>query len=346
MTSILERPAVVATTPRRLSAVGPNWYATVMGTGIVADAAVTLPHQVTGLHTVALLVWLLAVGLLVAVTVATVTHWRLHPVEARAHLRHPVMGNFYGAMPMSLLTVATGTLLLGRDLVGLPAALTIAWVLWVVGTLGGLVCAALLPVVRGAGSAFGGWLMPVVPPMVSAATGALLAAHLAPGPGRHAMVVLCYGLFGFSLLASAVVIPLVLRRLVAHGPGPAALVPTLWIVLGPLGQSITAAHLLGLVAGPGARTFGLAYGLVAWAAAMAWLAVVAVITVLARPPFGLPWWSFTFPLGTVVTGTSALAAATGWAVLASWAVVLYVGLVTAWLVVGVLTARRARTLLA
>ena len=29
---------------------GPNWYATVMGTGIVAVAAALLPVRVTGLH--------------------------------------------------------------------------------------------------------------------------------------------------------------------------------------------------------------------------------------------------------------------------------------------------------
>ena len=47
----------------------------------------------------------------------------------------------------------------------------------------------------------------------------------------------------------------------------------------------------------------------------------------------MTWWSFTFPVGTVVTGTSALSAATGSAVLADLAVTLYVLLVAAWLLV-------------
>ena len=51
---------------RRLSAVGPNWFASVMATGIVAKAAVSLPHRVPGLHRFGLLVWLLAVLLLVS----------------------------------------------------------------------------------------------------------------------------------------------------------------------------------------------------------------------------------------------------------------------------------------
>jgi tellurite resistance protein TehA-like permease len=37
-------------------------------------------------------------------------------------------------------------------------------------------------------------------------------------------------------------------RLAYHGTGPARLAPTLWIVLGPLGQSITAGNLLGAAA--------------------------------------------------------------------------------------------------
>ncbi len=54
----------------------------------------------------------------------------------------------------------------------------------------------------------------------------------------------CYAMFGLSLVASLVIIALLWARLAYNGPGPAETVPTLWIVLGPLGQSITAANLL------------------------------------------------------------------------------------------------------
>jgi tellurite resistance protein TehA-like permease len=94
-------------------------------------------------------------------------------------------------------------------------------------------------------AAFGGWLMPVVPPMVSAATGALLVPHLPAGQLRLTMLLACYAMFGLSLIASLVVITQLWRRLVRYSVGPVAMVPTLWIVLGPLGQSITAVNLLG-----------------------------------------------------------------------------------------------------
>jgi tellurite resistance protein TehA-like permease len=124
-------------------------------------------------------------------------------------------------------------------------------------------------------------------------------------------------------------------------------------VLGPLGQSVTAAHLLGNAAqpvlpapyAPVAAAFALLYGVPATGFALFWAALAAAITVRtarAGLPFSLTWWSFTFPVGTVVTGTSGLAAQTGSAAVAALAVLLYAVLVAAWVVVAVRTARGAR----
>jgi hypothetical protein len=75
---------------------GPNWYASIMGTGIVANAAVLLPVHAAGLRSFALGVWLLAATLLVALTLATAVHWLRYPQNAREHHRDPAMAPFYG----------------------------------------------------------------------------------------------------------------------------------------------------------------------------------------------------------------------------------------------------------
>ncbi len=75
---------------------------------------------------------------------------------------------------------------------------------------------------------------------------------------------------------------------------------------------------------------------------MLWAALAISITartVRDGMPFALTWWSFTFPVGTVVTGTSGLGAATGAALFTDAAVVFYLGLVVAWTIVAVRTAR-------
>jgi C4-dicarboxylate transporter/malic acid transport protein len=303
---------------------GPNWYAAIMGTGIVANAGALLPLRAPGLRAFATGVWALAAAALMALTAAWAVHWIRYPRRARGHAANPVMAPFWGAPAMALLTVGTGTLL-GGGLIGAQAAVTADWVLWAAGTALGLVTACWIPYLMftthevGPDAAFGGWLMPVVPPMVSATSGALLIPTLPAGQARRTLLLACYAMVGISLLASMIIITLLWGRLVAYHTGRAVLVPTLWIVLGPLGQSVTAVGSLGTVAarvlpapyGPGAAVFALLYGVPVWGFAMLWLVLAAAITVrTARRglPFALTWWSFTFPVGTCVTGTIGLAA--------------------------------------
>ncbi|KQS54603.1 C4-dicarboxylate ABC transporter [Geodermatophilus sp. Leaf369] len=347
---------------RRLAVatIGPNWFASVMGTSIVATAAATLPVTVPGLQVLAQVVWVMAGVLLLAVSAATLAHWHYHPDTARGHADNPVMAHFYGAPPMGLLAFGVATHLVGADLIGATAALWVFAVLWVAGTVYGLVTAVGLPYLVftrhdvAEDAAFGGWLMPVVPPMVSAATGALLVPELPAGQLRTTLFTLCWSMFGLSLLASLVVITLVWGRLARHKIGAAAMVPTLWIVLGPLGQSITAANNLGsqahlAVPEPYATAFqamGLVYGLPVWGFALMWAGIALAVTVRtarAHLPFTLTWWSFTFPVGTVVTGTSGLALHTGETFLQVAAVMLFAALLGAWATVALRTARGVLT---
>ena len=335
--------------------IGPNWFASVMGTGIVATAAAGLPIQVPGQRAFAEIVWVIAGALLMVLLVAVGTHWLRHPTVARSHARNPQMAHFYGAAPMALLTVGAGALLVGRDLIGLDAALHLDWVLWWAGTAGGLFTSLTIPYLMFTqhdvtpDAAFGGWLMPVVPPMVSAATGALLIPHMAPGSGRATMLYGCYAMFGLSLIAALIITTMIWSRLTHFGTSGTARVPTLWIVLGPLGQSITAAGLLGTSASAavdpelagGMRIFAVLFGVPVWGFAVLWIALATALTVRTvrrGMPFALTWWSLTFPVGTFVTGTTQLALHTDLPALRVGAAVAYVGLLGTWFLVAARTA--------
>jgi tellurite resistance protein TehA-like permease len=134
-----------------------------------------------------------------------------------------------------------------------------------------------------------------------------------------------------------------------HQVGASRMVPTLWIALGPLGQSVTAASLLaanargtfGAVFERGLVYFAVVFGVSVLGFALMWAAIAAAVTVRAAVhglPFSLTWWSFTFPVGTCVTATAGLAAHTGLTALAVLSVLLFAGLVLAWAVVAVRTA--------
>ncbi|GAS86269.1 tellurite resistance protein-like permease [Mycolicibacterium brisbanense] len=339
-----------------LGNIGPNWFASVMGTGIVATAAATLPIQFTGLRAFAEVVWIIAAVLLVALIALVGGHWLRHPTVARSHARNPQMAHFYGAAPMALMTVGSGAILAGRDLIGERVAVDVCWVLWTAGTLGGLFTAVSIPYLMFTqhdvepDAAFGGWLMPVVPPMVSAATGALLIPHMVPGTGRATMLYGCFAMFGLSLVAALLIISMIWSRLTHYGTSGTARVPTLWIVLGPVGQSITAAGLLGTNAAlavdreisAGFGVFSILFGVPMWGFAVLWIALATGLTVrtLRRGmPFALTWWSLTFPVGTFVTGTTQLAVHTHLPAFKVAAVIAYAGLLFTWCLVAARTTR-------
>jgi tellurite resistance protein TehA-like permease len=151
-------------------------------------------------------------------------------------------------------------------------------------------------------------------------------------------------MFGLSLIASFVVIVQIWSRLARHSVGAAAAVPTLWIVLGPLGQAITAANLLGANAhlavnaelARALELLGVIFGVPTLGFSLLWAALATAITARTarrRLPFSLTWWSFIFAIGTNVTGMSALALHTGSIAIAVLADAAYVVLVAVWLIV-------------
>ncbi|MFD3804207.1 TDT family transporter [Streptomyces sp. NPDC058619] len=348
-----------ATAPRAHEALrnlGPNWYASVMGTAIIATAGATLPYQLPGQRVACQLVWALSATVLAVLLTARAGHWIHHRDQARAHLLDPSVAPFYGCLSMALLAVGGGTLIVGKDLIGLDAAVAVDAVLFSAGTAIGLLTAVAVPylmMVRHqveAAQATPVWLLPLVAPMVSAALGPLLVPHLPAGQAREAMLLACYALFGVSLLATLLMLPLIFARLVFSGPLPLLLTPTLFLVLGPLGQSTTAVNQLADVA-PGAigapyaeglGAFAVVYGVPVMGFALLWLALAAAMLVRAARRgmgFSMTWWALTFPVGTCVTGAAGLARHTGLAAFAWLAAALFACLLTAWLLAAAHTLR-------
>ena len=328
---------------------GPNWFASVMGTGIIANAAASLPLFAENLHIFARAVWCLAFLMLIGLVLATSVFFFRKQNTWKKHFRDPMMAQFYGAPPMAALTVAGGALLVGHWLIGWDAALQIAWILWFVGTLTGLCSAVIIPyrlftifTVR-PDSAFGGWLMPIVPPMVSATIGAMLVPHAAEGVMRQTLFYLCFSMFGLSLLAALIIISMIWSRLAHHGTSGTSRVPTLWIVLGPLGQSMTAAGILGSVASGAIpaeiahafRLFAVLYSVPIFGFVMLWTCFALLLTLRAhhrQMKFALTYWAFTFPVGTCVTGTAQLARHTGLPLFTWASIAFFTGLLAAWAV--------------
>ncbi|MGN5378154.1 TDT family transporter [Streptomyces lasalocidi] len=349
-------PAPAVLPDARLRHLGPNWYAAVMGTAIVGSAGVALPGHGAVRSGVLAGVWVLSLLALTALLAARAVHWTRHRDQARAHLLDPGMAPFYGCLSMGLLAVGGGALTAGQPLIGTRTAVALDTVLFTAGTAVGLVAAVAVPYLMAVrhrvepARATPVWLLPLVAPMVSAALGPLLVPHLPPGQPRETLLLACFAMFGLSLFATLVMLPLVFARVIGPDPLPLALTPTLFLVLGPLGQSTTAVGKIadaapGVVPAPydrGLDVLSVLYGVPVMGFALLWLALSVAHVVRARRRgmgFAMTWWAFTFPVGTCVTGAAVLDRHTGLAFYDALAVCLYAVLVTAWLAAAAGTVR-------
>lgn len=322
---------------------------TVMGTGIVANAAALAPVEGVVVRDFAVAVWIVGALLLGVVSAFTASQLRRGPGAAAAPAGPGAIA-FWGTVPMALTTIGAGALLAAEPLLGTTVASVVAAALVGVGVVLGVLVAVAVPRAwvrrdpRVLTEVAPVWLLAVVPPMVSAAAIGGIAMRDPSGPLAVGLLVVAALLFVASLGACLGVGSLVVARLIVHGAGPAAAAPTVLIALGPLGQSVTAACLLGPLAaalvpepyGPALDGLATGYGLVALALAALWAIVALTVVVRAVRdglPFALTWWSFTFPVGTCVTGTALLADRVAGGPLTVVALVLLAVLVAAWITV-------------
>lgn len=328
---------------------GPVWFGAVMGTGILA----TLLRR-AGAPTL-LPAALLVVGWVLVVGLVTTYALRLHRGETSLRESTVTIGDVtaWGLVSMGFLSVGSATLaVLG------PQAVPVSLVLWVLASaLGSWTAVTFVPRARRAGElpTFT-WGLPVVPPMVTATTGAGLSARLT---GPTEWVVLSVSLAGFwlSIVAGGWIFA---RAYLRHlgDPLPLAASTSAWIPLGVVGQSTAAAQLLAEGVGRHldegsagvVRTLAVDYGRFALVLGipLALLAVRATVRGLARRmPWSPGWWALTFPLGTLALGAGTLGRASASDALVSVGMALTLVLAGTWTfcavtTVAVLRYRRGR----
>ncbi|NLU81815.1 C4-dicarboxylate ABC transporter [Rhodococcus sp. HNM0569] len=303
-----------------------------MGTGVIAVAAgPSHTEQVIGR------VAAVASGaVLVVLLVGYARRWITTPASALADIVDDAEFPFHGAIAMGVLAVGAAVR------IHFDALLVPAVGMWFVGTLLGLATftEAIRRRARHVSDAPPTVLLAVVPPMVSAATGAALVPHTS-GFARDVLACACWTQVAAVAVGVFAVGRGVLTRLRRSGlPDPAAR-PTLWIPLGVLGQSIAAVSLLGAVAWPGVHLAAVGYGVVVGtlaAAAIAALTYVTLTTFAGGLPFSPSWWSFTFPLGTCAVGAHAFGSTTGTAVPHAVGSAVWIALCGMWLTAASATA--------
>jgi C4-dicarboxylate transporter/malic acid transport protein len=337
-----------------LDRVGPAWFTSVMGTGILAIGIAATPLPIPERGAISFALWAIAATLFVIHTVLLAARFTLRPAAARAAFANPAALHAWGAPPMAAFTVAVGLLTIAAHVLTPSPCIAVAQGLFIVGAIGSAASAFAVPFALITTHELtleqinGTWLLSVVAPIVASVPAALLSPFW-PAALRGTMLGLAYALLGIGILLAALVIAIFFLRLIVHKVPAGPLVPAMWIVVGPLGQSIAGFVALGDAArevwpasGAGLALAGVAYGVVMWGFALYWLAMAITLTLRALHagiPFTLGWWAFTFPVGVLTAGSVALYHATDAAIYAIVASMLLALLAAMWLLVATRSLR-------
>jgi C4-dicarboxylate transporter/malic acid transport protein len=339
----------------------PNWFTVTMGTGALALTLNQFPLAVPGLRAVATALWLANIALFALFSVLYAARWVLFPREAALVFRHPVMSMFFGAIPMGLVTIINGFLAFGPDVVGAGPAVSIARGLWYADAAMSVVCGVAIPYFmftrqeHSIEKLTAVWLLPIVASEVAAASGGLLAPHLA-APEGFLVLMLSYILWACSVPLAMSVLVLLFLRLALHKLPERDMGVSAWLALGPIGTGALGLVVLGVAApkifaanglgAVGEVAFGLGVigGLILWGYGVWWLSLAVLKTahyLRGGLPFNLGWWGFTFPLAVYTLSTLALARVTGLSLFSIAGGGLTVCLAIFWVVVAARTAQGA-----
>jgi C4-dicarboxylate transporter/malic acid transport protein len=338
----------------------PNWFAVTMGTGVMSLTLDQFPVAISGLHKIAIALWLMDIALFALFSVLYAVRWIVFFDGAKRIFEHPVMSMFLGAIPMGLGTIVNGFLVFGIPLMG-GRALSIAHALWWVDVAMSVVCGLVVPFLmftrqdHSLEKMTAVWLLPIVAAEVAAASGALLAPHLAAAEAFDVLL-LGYALWAFSVpLAMSILVILLLRLVLRKLPEP-DMAASGWLPVGPIGTGALGLLLLGGdapkifaavgLANVGEFAFGLGVigGTILWGYGVWWFMLAVLKTaryVRDGMPFNLGWWGLTFPLGVYSLATLALAHVTHLAFFSIAGGFLVIGLAAVWVMVAARTLHGA-----
>ncbi len=257
--SLAHLPLPLLAAPMGLGGVGLAWRQA----GISLGAPGAIGEAVLAL---AALVWLTVVGMQALRALR-------HTEAFLAELRHPVRVAFAAAPTIGLLILSAAAW---------PYSPSLGGTIWGIAAALHLLVAMLIlrRIVAGRGEP-----AMLAPPLLIPFVGNILAPAFGAQMG---FVDASWMMFGVGLVLWLAVLPLLLYRLLGGPPIPAALKPTLIILVAP--PAVGALALIGLTGGAGGPSLALTGVALLFAAVL-----LSLSAELARVPFSLAWWGSTFP---------------------------------------------------
>ena len=264
----------------------------------------------------------IACGVFIALLALYAVKVLRHFDAVKAEFRHPIQGNFFAAATM------TAMILTSNLVTTLPGIATVIWAVAAIANLTVTIVIISIWMSRDGHISHAApvWFIPVVGNLIIPIVGAPLG-----------YTDIGWMMFAVGLLFWVVLFTIVFYRLLFEARLEGPLRPSLFILIAPPSLCFIAYAVLngGLVDGPALMFLGLAL--------FTLLILLPQVPSMLRLPFGLGWWSYTFPLAALSVACTLYADAVGGVVPAALALAA-IALVT--LAVAVVTVQTIRYILA
>ena len=313
----------------------PSWFASVMGTGILAITSLFYSQYIPFLKNLAYILFYFNIILFFTLLIPWILRWIFFKKEALKDLEHPVLSNFYATIAIGMLVLAADFIVIGRNI-------EMGEVFWFTGTLFTVFFGILTPYIMFKGEHVKldhinpAWFIPSVGLIVIPIAGSLIIPHVS-GMVREFVILFNYFGWGAGFFIYLSLLAIAMYRFILHRPLPNILAPTIWINLGPIGAGTVA--LVNLVKNSSFITIQkpfFVFGFLFWGFGIWWVIMAIALTLhyikRLKLPYAMSWWAFTFPLGAYVAASHTISLLFGLQLIDYIGFALYLLLIGFWLI--------------
>ncbi len=318
----------------------PSWFASVMGTGILAITSLFYSKYIPFLKDLAYVLFYFNIGLFFILLIPWVLRWIFFKEKALNDLINPITSNFYPTIAISMLVLAADFIVIGQNV-------KIAMIFWFIGALFTIFFSILVPYIMFKGQHVKidhinpGWFIPPVGLIVIPIAGSLIIPHVS-GMMKELVILINYFGWGAGFFIYLALFAISMYRFILHHPLPNNLAPTIWINLGPIGAGTVA--LINLIKNSSFITMKepfFVFGFLFWGLGVWWVFMAILMTLYylrkLKLTYAMSWWAFIFPLGAYVSATHTIYLLFNISLIDYIGLGLYCLLFTLWLITSVKT---------
>lgn len=311
----------------------PSWFASVMGTGILAITSMLYSSHFAILKDIAIILFYFNVALFFILLIPWILRWIYFKQDAIRDIEHPILSNFYA-------TIAIAMLILAADFIVIGKCMLLGEIFWVIGTIFTIFFSLLTPYIVFKGEHVEihhinpAWFIPPVGLIVIPIAGSHILSSLS-GISYQLVMMLNYFGFGAGFFLYISLMTICMYRFILHTPLPSTLAPTIWINLGPIGAgSVALINLVKYSPFVHVKEPFFVFTFFLWGFGIWWVLMAIALTIYYIKkidlPYAMSWWAFTFPLGAYVAASHSVAVLFGNEVVDSIGFMLYLLLFLLW----------------